>query len=184
VVKPQGRHGELSVELFTRFPERFEERRQVLALEPSGERIELEVEDFWPHKGRMVLKFAGVDSISDAEKLVGCEIQIPRQQRAALPPDEFYVSDLLGCLLIDVSGVGVTGEAREVGTVADVNSSAGEAPLLVVRGANNKEFLVPFAQAFVRKLDLSARRIEMALPEGMLELDAPLSQEEKGRQGH
>jgi len=88
----------------------------------------------------------------------------------------------VGCVLVDVSGEGGTG--REVGTVADVNSSAGEAPLLVVRGANNKEFLVPFAQAFVRKLDLSARRIEMALPEGMLELDAPLSQEEKGRQGH
>ncbi len=153
----------------------------MLALKPSGERIELAVEDFWPHKGRMVLKFAGVDSISDAEKLVGCEIQIPRQQRTALPPDEFYVSDLVGCVLIDVGGQNEV--EREVGRVADVNSSAGEAPLLVVKGAG-KEFLVPFAQAFVRKLDLSARRIEMALPEGLLELDAPLSQEEKGRQGH
>lgn len=167
------------MELFTSFPERFEERRQVSALKPSGERVELEVEDFWPHKGRMVLKFAGMDSISDAEELVGCEIQVPRQQRTALPPDEFYVSDLVGCVLIEVSG----DVAREVGTVKNVDSSAGEAPLLVVKSAS-KEFLVPFAQAFVRKLDLGARRIEMALPEGMLELDAPLSQEEKGRQGH
>jgi 16S rRNA processing protein RimM len=176
VVKTQGRHGEVAVELYTSFPERFEERRHLWALTADGARIKLELEDFWPHKGGMVLKFAGIDSINDAEKLKGSEIQITRQERTELPPGEAYVSDLVGCMLVDVA----RGE-NEVGTVADVNFDAGEAPLLVVK-SGSRELLIPFAEAFVRRLDVAGKRIEMALPEGMLELDAPLSQDEKRQQ--
>ncbi len=66
VVKPQGRVGEVSAELFTDFPERFAERRHLFALGTTGNRRELELEDFWPHKGRMILKFAGIDNIDAA----------------------------------------------------------------------------------------------------------------------
>ena len=62
---------------------------------------ELDLDEHWFHKGMVVLKFAGVDSISDAETLVGSEIQIPRSERAALGSDEFYVSDLTGCTVTD-----------------------------------------------------------------------------------
>ena len=57
---------------------------------------------------------------------------------------------------------------------------SGDAPLLVVKG--EKEFLVPFAEEFVRSLDVERKRLDMALPEGLLELDAPLSEEEKRSQ--
>jgi 16S rRNA processing protein RimM len=102
VVKPQGRVGEVSAELFTDFPERFAERRHLFALGATGTRRELELEDFWPHKGRMILKFAGVDSIDDAASLVGAEIQIPREERAQLEAGSFYVSDLLGCQVLQM----------------------------------------------------------------------------------
>jgi 16S rRNA processing protein RimM len=120
----------------------------------------------------VVLKFAGVDSISDAETLVGCEIQVPRSERATLGSDEFYVSDLAGCM--------VTDSGREIGRVKDVQFGSGEAPLLVIVG--EREYLVPFAAAYIQKIALEQKRLEMKLPEGMLELDAPLSQEEKQRQ--
>jgi 16S rRNA processing protein RimM len=68
-----------------------------------------------------------------------------------------------------------------VGAVADVQFGAGEAPLLVVR-SGKKEFLIPFAAEYLRRLDLPGRRLEMALPEGLLDVDAPLTDEEKRRQ--
>ncbi len=187
VAKTQGRRGEVAVELFTDFPERFEERRKLWALDPKDARRELQLEEFWPHKGQMVLKFAGIDSIDQAEMLVGSEIQIPVEQRAALEEGAVYVSELLGCTVSVIEPDGV----RNIGTVADVDFSAGEAPLLVVRGSGSPkagtkgpfiEFLIPFADTFLRKLDTQARRIEMELPEGMLELDAPVSTAERQQQ--
>ncbi len=139
----------------------------------QGTRRELELEHFWPHKGGMVLKFRGVDSISAAEGLIGAELQIPREQRAELGLGEAYVSDLLGCVVI--------ADARELGPISDVDFSAGTAPLLVVR-QGGKEYLLPFAEEFVEELDLAGRRLRMKLPEGLLELDAPLSPEEKAEQ--
>jgi 16S rRNA processing protein RimM len=64
---------------------------------------------------------------------------------------------------------------REIGTVVDVNFGAGTAPLLIVKSDDGKEFMIPFVESFTKKLDIKGKRIEMQLPEGMLELDAPLS---------
>src|ERR1035438_5907843 len=105
LAKVQGRVGEIAAELYTDFPERFEQRRTLYAWTPeSGERRELHLEEFWPHKGGMVFKFEGVDSIEEAEKLLRSEIQIPAQERAELEPGACYVSELLGCLVLEVSG--------------------------------------------------------------------------------
>jgi 16S rRNA processing protein RimM len=176
VVKPQGRRGEVSAELHTDFPERLAERKRLFALTPRGERRELELESCWPHKGRMVLKFRGVDSITAAEELAGCELQVPQQERGRLAPGAVYVSDLVGCSVIDASS------GKVLGRVEDVQFDAGEAPLLVVR-EGKREQLLPFAADFVKRLDLEGKRVEMLLPDGLLELDAPLTAEEKERQG-
>jgi 16S rRNA processing protein RimM len=182
VVKTQGRHGEVAATLLTDFPELFETRKKLFVRSGSGvakqnataelSRRKLDLDEHWFHKGMVVLKFAGVDSISDAETLVGSEIQIPRSERAALGSDEFYVSDLIGCT--------VTDSGREIGRVRDVQFGSGEAPLLVIEG--DKEYLVPFAAAYIERIALEQKRLEMKLPEGLLELDAPLNQEEKQRQ--
>jgi 16S rRNA processing protein RimM len=169
-VKAQGRLGEVAADLYTDFPERFEQRTRVYLLDAAGSRRELKIEQHWFHKGRVVLKFAGVDSISQAEQLAGCEVQLPAKERTPLGSEEVYVSDLVGCRVVD-------GE-REIGEVADVMFGAGEAPLLIVRG-DKAEHMIPFAQDYLKRVDTAGKRLEMQLPEGMLELDAPLSEEEK-----
>jgi 16S rRNA processing protein RimM len=177
VLRPQGRRGEVAAELHTDFPERFRERRRLFALDKDGHRRELRLEDFWPHKGLIVLKFAGVDSISAAEGLAGWEIQIPRSQRAPLEPGSAYVADLIGCrVAASVAGAA----ARELGTIAEVQFGAGDAPLLIIRG--DQEYLVPLAEEYLARLDVEHKRVEMKLPQGMLDLDAPLTREEKERQ--
>ena len=178
MVKAQGRRGEIAAELHTDFPERFAERERIYALAPEGMRREMRLESSWPHLRYFVLKFRGVDSISQAEALVGCELQIPAAERAPLEPGAAYVSDLVGCAVWDMTGG--PGSA-EVGVVADVQFGAGEAPLLVVR-SGKKEFLLPFAAEYLLRLDVPGRRIEMRLPEGLLDVDAPLTEEEKRRQ--
>ncbi len=177
MVKTQGRHGEVAADLYTDFPERFAERRQTYVLLPQGERRVVELESHWGHKGRVVLKFRGVDSISDAEKLVGAEIQIPREERAELEAGAAYVSDLVGCAV----SANEAGRERAIGEIAEVQFGAGEAPLLVLReGA--REHLVPFAAEFLESVDVEHKRVRMKLPEGMLEIDAPLSEDEKREQ--
>ena len=176
---PQGRRGEVLAELHTDFPERFQERRQLSAVAANGSRRELEVEEHWFHKGGVVLKFAGVDSISDAETLAGLELQVPREQRTQLEAGSAYVSDVAGCEVWTTDA----GEQKLLGVVAEVQFGAGEAPLLLVRqSADGPEILIPYATEFLKSVDFERRRIEMELPEGLLELQAPLSAEEKQRQ--
>jgi 16S rRNA processing protein RimM len=169
VVRSQGRRGELIADLLTDFPERFAERRRLFAADSSGRR-ELQLEAHWLHKGRVVLKFRGVDSIEQAQALAGCELQIPREERAPLPQGAAYVSDLIGCEVLD--------RGRALGVIAEVQFGAGEAPLLLVRSEAG-EHMIPFAAEFVQGLDASGKRLDMSLPPGMLELDSTLSEEEK-----
>lgn len=175
---PQGRRGEVLAELHTDFPERFEERRDLSGLAADGTRRELRLEEHWFHKGGVVLKFAGVDSISDAEVLAGMELQIPLESRAELEEGATYVSELVGCeVWLDARP-----DEKLLGEIANVDLSGGAAPLLVIRDSNGKEYLVPYAEEFLQSADLACGRIQMKLPEGLLELQAPLSAEEKQRQ--
>ena len=138
----------------------------------TNERREVQVESLWPHKEWLVLKFHGIESISDAEPLVGAELQLPSSKRAQLEPGWTYLSDLVGCKVFD-------GE-REIGPIEDVTFGAGEAPLLVVKSGAKLPYEIPFAQAYLEKVDLERKQIRMRLPEGLLDVNAPLKEDEKG----
>ena len=180
--KAQGRKGEVFADLLTDFPEKFEERRRLWLVPEPGHVLarpgkptaarEVELAAHWLHKGGIVLHFAGVDSISAAETLVGLGVAIPRAERVTLAEGEAYVSDLIGCAVVDVAGR----EPIIVGVIEDVDTTAGPVPLLVVGGATTGakkrgEILIPFATSYLQKLDLDERRVEMALPEGLVDLN-------------
>jgi len=182
VIKPQGRRGEVAVELHTDVPDRFRQDMRLWALAKDGQRREVTVEDLWPHKSFLVLKFQGIETISDAEPLVGAELQLPRSERAELEPGWTYLSDLIGCTVFD--------GPREIGAIEDVQFGAGEAPLLVVRGKEQRSaeqksaklpFEIPFAEAYLEKLDMERRQVRMKLPEGLLDVNARATKEEKER---
>jgi 16S rRNA processing protein RimM len=174
--RPQGRKGEVFADILTDFPEKFAERRRLWLLPegapPKAGRVaaprDVELVNHWLHKGGVVLHFSGVDSINDAETLAGLIVAIPQAERAALGEEETYIGDLIGCALVDVAGA----EPVQVGEIEDVDRTAGPVALLVVRGTGG-EILVPFAKSYLRKIDLNAKRVEMALPEGLVDLNAP-----------
>jgi 16S rRNA processing protein RimM len=176
IVRPQGRQGEVLADIFTDFPDRFAQRKR-LFLRPPGGRLdamrEAKVESHWLHKGRVVLKFAQVDSIADAENLRDFDVVIPREERMPLDGDAVYVSDLLGVRVIDVSrgGTAVAGE------ITDVEPEGAGPAMLVVRTPAGEELLIPFVRAYLRKMDIEAKRLEMDLPAGLLTMQEPFGNE-------
>jgi 16S rRNA processing protein RimM len=179
LVRTQGRHGELIADILTDFPDRFKERTHVWLLPPDGKTAprEAEIERHWLHKGRVVLKFAGVESISDAALLAGYQVAIPREQRAPLAEDAFYVADLIGCHVIDEAN-----SCADLGPVLDVVRGTGGALDMLVLSRANEELLIPFAKAYLVQIDLENRLLRMRLPAGLTTINAPLSAEERAEQ--
>jgi 16S rRNA processing protein RimM len=177
IVRPQGRHGELLADIFTDFPQHFAERQGLFlrppASAPSAAMSEARIDAHWLHKGRVVLKFSHVHSINDAEKLRGFEVVVSPQQRMPLEGDAVYVSDLVGCRVIDVSHGAV-----DAGEIIDVEPEGAGPAMLVIRNASGRnasdeELLIPFVRAYLRRVDIEGKRVEMELPEGLLTWQAP-----------
>ena len=174
LVRPQGRQGEILADLLTDFPERFAERKRLFLVASETSRTvarEASLERHWLHKGRIVLKFSGIDSINDAEPLRGLLVAIPANERAPLADDSVYISDLIGCEVVDVAS-----SLRFVGKIVDLDREAG---LLAVQPLHGDEVLIPFARAYLVKIDLQGKRIEMNLPDGLLDINAPITEEER-----
>ena len=168
IVRPQGRHGEVLADIFTDFPEHFAQRKRLFLRPPAWDQAEamreVKVLSHWLHKGRVVLKLAQVDSMTEAENLRGFDLVIPREERIPLSGDAVYVSDLLGIRVIDVSGGGFL----DAGEITDVEPEGPGPAMLVLRSPAGVEVLIPFVRAYLRKIDLEGKRLEMELPEGLL----------------
>jgi 16S rRNA processing protein RimM len=184
ILRARGNKGEVAAELLTDFPERLPEIKEMFLHAGSGARRAVELRSFWVdrnHPGKSVFHFVGVDSINDAEKLRGLDVQIPFEKRAALPVGKYFVSDLIGCSVFELpltapavsSSPCSLGEAPALlGKVRDVyfpGEGQPGTPLLAVDTASG-ELLVPLAEDICTRLDVAARRIEVILPEGLLEL--------------
>jgi 16S rRNA processing protein RimM len=177
IVRPQGRNGEVLADLFTDFPQHFTQRKRLCLRPPAtgqGQAMrEAKVDSHWLHKGRVVLKLSQVDSITEAEKLRGFDVVIPREERIPLEGDAVYVSDLVGAKVIDVHG----GGARDAGEITGLEPEGAGPALLVVRTPAGEEALIPFVRAYLRRMDIEGKRLEMDLPPGLLDLQAPLADE-------
>ena len=160
IVKSRGLRGEVSADVLTDFPERFENLESVIALLPDGTRRNLKIEDFRFQKNRILLTFEEIDSIEAAEDLRGCEICIPESEAVTLEEDEFFDWQLAGCEVKTVEG-------EKLGFVKELMRTGGT-EILVVEGAE-KEFLIPFASSVCTEVDVENKLIRVDAPEGLLE---------------
>jgi len=155
-IRPQGRMGEVLTESLSDRPERFTTLKKVLVETRDGGCREMTVTSAWPHKGRYVLKLAGVDSIDAAEGFRGLRLALGEKDLPPLADGTYYHHQLRGLAVEDETGA-------MLGTVADLMET-GAALVLVVRGPDG-ERLVPFAEPFIRAVDLPAGRLRVSLPE-------------------
>jgi len=173
ILRPHGRRGEVAAEILTDFPERLKRLTHAeLWDEKKSSQHSVAIHSCrltQNRGGQAIFHFEGSDSISDAEKLAGLEVRIPFSERMALPSGSYYVTDLIGCEVRE--------KTREndaaLGVVRDVQFT-GEGvvgtPLLIVEAARG-ELLIPLAQEICVNVDVAGRRIDVALPEGLRELN-------------
>lgn len=195
LLRPRGNKGELAAELLTDFPERLTKLKEVFLSDAKSktEPRPITVKNCWlsqNHQGQAVFHFENINSINDAEKLRGLDVLLPIDQRVTLPAGRYFVSDLVGCTVFELP-VAPPAFSSPACSIAQVPSILGEVadvefpgeqfsgtPLLVVELAakprtGDAELLIPLAEDICTRIDVSARRIEVILPEGLRELDQP-----------
>lgn len=160
ITKTRGLRGEAVADVLTDFPERFEDLERVFAVRSDGSREKLKVENFWFQKNKIILKFAGVDSIEAAENLRNVEICVLESEAVALAEDEYFDWELESCRIETVEG-------KQIGRVKEVLRTGG-AEVLIVAG-EEKEFMIPFAGAICTEVDIENKLIKIDAPEGLLE---------------
>jgi 16S rRNA processing protein RimM len=185
ILRPRGNKGEVAAVILTDFPERLTFMREVFLSDGKSEPRAVRVQKCWlsqNHRGQVVFHFADCNSINQAEKFRGLEVQIPFAQRVVLPVGHFFIEDLVGCsvfenpaqhsaqaspacsahtaplLLGTVTDVEVPGEGLHGTPTLSVDTAAGE-------------LLIPLALDICTRIDTAAKRIEVTLPEGLRELN-------------
>ena len=184
ILRPQGRKGEVLADLLTDFPHRFAEHPRVWLAPPGFTEAAshpaspgaAEITSHWlpvgRNSGRIVLHFAGVDSISQAEALAGKEVLVPLAERMPLDADSIYISDLIGCTIYDRDApLGVVESVQFPATPDGTQRLEDTAPLLAVATPDGGELLLPFAKSYLVEIDIQARSIRMALPNGLTDLN-------------
>jgi 16S rRNA processing protein RimM len=187
ILRPRGNKGEVAAELLSDFPERLKTLRELYVGEAGGKtpprRVALQ--SCWinrNHPGQIIFHFESCSSITEAENLRGLDVLLPIEQRVSLPAGQYFVSDLIGCLVFELpreetpvssSPCSLASAPALLGTVTDVQFTGEDVsgtPLLVVDTADG-ELLVPLAHDICKRIDTAARRIEVALPEGLGDLN-------------
>ncbi len=169
ILRPHGVRGEVAAEILTDFPERLTRLTSVELWDGRSAPRRTAVRKCWlshSRGGQAIFQFAASDSVDDAKKLVGLEVQVPLADRVKLPAGSYYISDLIGCEVREKGGA-------EIGRVRDVEINGEDisgTPLLVV-DAKQREILIPLAQEICVNVDTVARRIDVVLPEGLLDLN-------------
>jgi 16S rRNA processing protein RimM len=152
--------GDLVAIPFSDHQERFQDLDRVYLFGGDPAPEEVEVESVREVSGSLLFKFRGIDSMSGAERWRGAEVRIPREERLALEPGEFYLSDLAGCEVVE------RGTGQSLGVVTGWNDG-GASGLLEV----GPDLLIPFARSICVGIDIAGRRIEVELPEGLKDLN-------------
>jgi 16S rRNA processing protein RimM len=159
IAKPRGLNGEVVADILTDFPERFEGLENVTSVLETGERSKLKIEDHWFQNERIVLKFAEIDSIEEAEAIRNAKICVDENDAVELNEGEFYDWQLEGCDVLTVDG-------ETVGIVRELMRTGGTENLIV---DGEKEYLIPFAKSICVEVDVEKKRIVIDPPDGLLE---------------
>lgn len=162
--KAHGVRGEASIEPWTDSPDRFDDLEQVTLVSPDETQTrDTHVEAVRIHAGRALIKFAGIESPEEVQLLHNWTLEIPEEDARELEEDEYFLHDLVGLTLID-------GEGRERGVIADAYEGGGGV-LFTVKRADGRTYELPFAADICTNVDLAAKRMTVALPEGIEDLD-------------
>ena len=145
----------------TNFAEkRYQEGNEVFLYQPNTkQRMTVIVESYRGSGQFDFVKVQGINSKEEALEFKGYEIQALKDYKN-MDKDTYYFSDLVGCNVIDENGT-------IYGVVKQVEEFPAQLTLRVKRKGQS-DFLVPFVKAFIRRVDINKKEIEINIIEGML----------------
>ncbi|SFL15239.1 ribosome maturation factor RimM [Halanaerobium salsuginis] len=160
ITRFQGNKGEVRVKATTDLPERFLELDSIY-LKRGDNFKELEIEYVRFHKQFVIIKFAGIDSISQAEELKNYQLLITDSEKYLLPEDNYYISDLVG-LQVYLKNNDYLGELIDVITTAGTD-------IFLIKGSK-KEYMLPATHEMIIEIDFEQNKLIVDPIPGILEL--------------
>jgi len=161
IVAPFGIHGEVKVLSLSDIPDRFS-HLTVIYVRRDSTHIAYKIRTVRSYKGDMVvLKLVGIDDVKTAEALRNLDIIIPVQALAELPPDSYYLHDIIGLQVVTLSG-------QAVGNVIDIIST-GSNDVYVVKTQDEREVLIPAVKEIVKQVDLRHQMMYIDPIKGLLD---------------
>ena len=199
ITSPQGLKGELRVHPDSDFPERFlKPGTRWLQHPDTAEIIEVKLlrGRYLLGKDLYVIQLAGIENRTQAEELRHYKLLVAKSDRPELEEDEYHVSDLIDLEVYHRD----TGE--NIGVVIDMYTAGNDLLEIklhqqpeietkpqrdlshISRKSNRKKpkkpkskpvtVFIPFVKEIVPTVDLENKRLEIAPPPGLLEVNQPV----------
>jgi len=160
IVCAHGLKGEVKILSLTDNPARFRAGLSICTYPSLPGIDELKIESVKGTSKNIIIKFKGVDTREDAEKLKGLLVQIPTEKTAPLPEGTYWQHEIIGLKVITVDG-------KLIGYVTDIMRT-GSNDIYVV-ALKEKEYLIPAIKDIVKKIDLKNGLMLINAMEGLLE---------------
>ena len=155
IVNTHSLKGEVKVISSTDFEEqRFEKGSELLITRGNQVIKEVVVESYRTHKNNLLVKFVGIDTIEEAEKLKNLQIKIDSENIGELEENEFYFHEIIGC--------------KSLGEIIEI-LTPGANDVWVIKGQNGKEILIPYIEDVVKKIDIENKKIDIEVMEGLID---------------
>ena len=162
IVNTHSLKGEVKVISSTDFEEqRFEKGTELLITRGNQVVKEVTVESYRTHKNNLLVKFVGIDSIEEAEKLKNLQIKIESDNIGELEENEFYFHEIIGCEVFDENG-------KSLGEISEI-LTPGANDVWVIKSQNGKEILIPYIEDVVKKIDVENKKIDIEVMEGLID---------------
>ena len=160
ITRPHGIRGEVKVLPLSGWPDSFRNGERLrLTTEGEPDRI-ITMEALRKQGNAYIIKIAGIDNRNEAERLRGSVVFVPKDRIPPLPPDSYYVDELIGLTVLSTDDV-------RIGRMEDV-LKGGAHDIYVIRD-NGKEILVPAVKAFIKRIDLESQIMTIEVIEGLLD---------------
>jgi 16S rRNA processing protein RimM len=159
IVGTHGLRGDLKIRLKSGDPDLLMTMKRVYLHLPTGETLDVDISRQVLHKGQVLLRLHGYDSINQVESMVGGHILIEEDRLPELGDDQYYWGDLKGLEVVDQ-------QHGSIGQLQDLFTSAAH-DTYVVKGLFG-EVLIPAVRQFILDVDLEGRVMQVTLPEGLI----------------
>lgn len=162
IVNTHSLKGEVKVISSTDFEEeRFKKGSKLLITRGNQLIREVIVESYRNHKNFLLVKFEGIDSVEEAEKLKNLQIKIDSDEVGELEENEFYFHEIIGCQVFDEND-------RNLGEIIDI-LTPGANDVWVIKGEEGKEILIPYIEDVVKQIDITNKKVNIEVMEGLID---------------